>query len=226
MAGIVLAAGASRRMEGALKLLLPYGRGTVLESVVEAALAAELDPVLVVVGHRAEEVRRALRGRPLRVVENPDFRAGQGTSLAAAVRALASTVGGRAGASAPLAVAVLLADEPGIRSGHIREVVEAWAESGLPAARARYRDRPGHPVVFARSLFPRLARAAGEDAGSELLDSLGDRVRNVHIEGSAPVDVDTRASYREALAGPKGRDPGEDEGRGAGPSQGREETDG
>ena len=220
-------------MAGAVKPLLPYGRGTVLESVVEAALAAGLDPVLVVVGHRASALRRALRGRPVRIVENPEYRAGQGSSLAAGVRALMSS-GPRAGeASAFRGVAVLLADEPGIRPAHIRDVVEAWAESGLPAARARYRDRPGHPVVFGRSLFPRLAEVAAEGAGSDLLTSLGDRVRNVRVADSAPLDVDTRGSYREALAraegagegagGPAGRG---DEGRPAGPPAGREERDG
>lgn len=195
VAGLILAAGLSSRMHP-FKLLLPYAGGTVVGAVADAALAAGLDPVVAVVGHRAEEVRRALRGKRLRCAENPDYRAGQGTSLAAGVRALEE------GAEVA-AAAVLLGDEPGVRPAAIRAAVrawsEAWEESGAWAVRLAYRDRPGHPVVLARSAFPMLGGLSGDRGAWDELELLGREVRTVRVEEMAPVDVDTAAAYREAL---------------------------
>lgn len=153
VAGVVLAAGTSSRMD-AFKLLLPYGEGSVVEASTRAALEAGLDPVVVVTGHRSGEVRRALedrfgpqggsvtpappgdegdavdaaRGGDLRVVFNPRFPEGLSASL------LRGLVEVRTATAAP-AAAVLLADEPGLAPAAVREVVEAWRR------RARRRDR-------------------------------------------------------------------------------------
>lgn len=201
VAGLVLAAGPSSRMEGGSKLLLPYGQGTVVGAVVGSARAAGLDPVLVVVGHRADEVRRALAGSGARAVENPDYRDGMAGSLAAGIRALEREPG-------VVAAAVLLADEPGIRPEAVRAAVEAWRETEPTALRTVYRDRPGHPVVFARAAFRKLRILRGDRGPAELLASWGSGAVRLELDLPAPVDVDTRAAYGAALARRGEREPG------------------
>lgn len=193
VAGVVLAAGLSSRMEDRFKLLLPYGDGTVVGSVVRTTLAAGLDPVLIVAGHRAAELRRALGETGARVVENPDYREGMGGSLAAGVRALRRE-------TEVIAAAVLLGDEPGVRTETIRAAVAAWRESDAPVLRTDYRDRPGHPVVFSRPTFPLLAGLRGDRGPAELLVSGRSEVARLEIDLPAPVDVDTPEAYRAALA--------------------------
>ena len=61
IAAVLLAAGRSRRM-GAFKPLLPFGGSSVVEACVANLRAACVREVVVVVGHRAEEVRAALDG--------------------------------------------------------------------------------------------------------------------------------------------------------------------
>lgn len=195
VAGIVLAAGRSARMPGAFKLLLPYGDRSVIGRVVEVAAAAGLDPLLVVVGHREAELRRELRDAPVRLVENPRYGEGQATSVAAGVAALEGDPGVEA-------AVLLLGDEPGLRTAAVRAVVREWERSRAAAVRAVYLERLGHPVLFARALFPRLRALRGDAGASALLarmEARGDAVRHVRIEGPAPVDVDTPATYREAL---------------------------
>ncbi|MFQ5680063.1 MAG: NTP transferase domain-containing protein [Gemmatimonadota bacterium] len=194
VAGIVLAAGASRRMEGLPKLLLPFGESTVVGSAVDAAARAGLRPLIAVLGHRAAEVREALAGSAASCVENPDYRAGQGSSVAVGARAVRATAGGGEG------VALLLGDEPGMRPAAIRAVVAEWKVSGARAARALYRDRPGHPVVFRRDLWQDLAELEGEGGAAGLLAILGAEVRDVRLEEPAPIDVDTPADYERAVA--------------------------
>lgn len=194
IAGLILAAGTSSRLAGGSKLLLPFGSGTLVAAPVRAALEAGLAPVLVVLGHRAAQVRAALEeavDADLRfaVVREPD--GGQGASLAAGVSELA-------GEEDVAAIAVLLGDEPGIRPDAIRRVCRAWRPGG-PAVRARYRDRPGHPVVFGREWFGALSGLAGDEGAARLFRDRPGCVREIVLDEEAPVDVDTRPDYERAL---------------------------
>ena len=192
VAGLILAAGKAERFSGEVKALLPFGSRTILESVAQAAATAGLDPVFTVIGHRAGTIRNRLAGSATRFVENPDFEEGQASSLVAGVSAVRQF-------KDIAALAVLLADEPGIRPDVIRRVMDGWRASGAAAARAVYTDRPGHPVVFDRAVFGRLAELGGDEGARAMLVSLGAAVREVRVDGPAPVDVDRPADYEEAL---------------------------
>lgn len=196
-AGLVLAAGTSSRLADGSKLLLPFGPAPLVAAPVRAALEAGLEPVLVVAGDRAAEIRRALErtlapGSPVRFARVSDPARGQAASLAVGISALA----GDPGVSA---AAVLLGDEPGLAVSAVRRVVSAWRPRG-PAVRARYRDRPGHPVVFGREWFGDLARLEGDRGAAVLFRERPDALLEVSVDLEAPVDVDTRADYRRALA--------------------------
>lgn len=219
-------------MDAGFKLLLPYGGGTVVEAPVRAALRAGLDPVVVVTGHRGDEVRRALedrfgppaagprapgpaggataarrdggtpaaaasRGRrpggDLRVVFNPRFPEGLATSIARGILEIRT-------ATEAEAAALLLGDEPGVGAGAVREVVDAWRRrTALPVVRARYRDRPGHPVVFPRDVFPALEGLEGDRGARGWMERNPGRVEEVRLDRAAPTDVDTDEDYGRAL---------------------------
>src|SRR4051812_50099252 len=80
---VLLAAGASTRMGGAFKQLLPYKGRTIVEACVETILASGVDDAVVVVGHRADEVADAVSRFPVRVVRNDAYRDGMSTSVKA-----------------------------------------------------------------------------------------------------------------------------------------------
>lgn len=190
VAGVVLAAGSSSRMEGRHKLLRPVRGRPLVRYAVDAALAAELAPVLVVLGARARQLEAALGGLPVEIVRNPGHRQGLSTSLAAARQAL----GGRASAAV-----LLLADEPEVRPEAIRRTIEAW-RAGSELVRVRYDDRPGHPVLVDARRFSRLDSARGDRGLGEAFARGGPGVVEVRIEGRAPADIDTRSDYDALLA--------------------------
>lgn len=194
VAGLVLAAGASVRHSGQLKLLLPFGDDTVVGSSVRAAVAGGLSPVVVVLGHRAGAVRLAVGTEEAVFVENPRYPEGVGTSLAAGARRIA------ADASAE-GVAILLADEPGMSSDVIRSVIARWRESPAPVLRAAYRDRPGHPVVADRSVLHLLERAEGDRGLTAVLAAEKVPIEEVSVDLEAPADIDTPRDYERALLG-------------------------
>jgi molybdenum cofactor cytidylyltransferase len=195
VAGVVLAAGGSRRM-GAPKQLLRLGSRVLLQHVVDAALASSLDEVVLVLGHRADEVRAALTippGARVNTVVNSDWERGQSTSLRCGLEALGPAVS---------AIAVLLGDQPGLGASDIDRVVGAFLASGAAAARSVYPEAgaaPGHPVLLARRIWPEVAALAGDTGARALFAAHPDWLLEVPLPGKPPADIDTPMDHRRAV---------------------------
>lgn len=178
VAAVVLAAGSGSRF-GATKQLAEIAGRPLVAHAVETARAADVDEVVVVVGHDADRVTAALPSEPtIRAVTNQRHAEGQSTSLRCGLDALSDNA---------RAAVVLLADQPGIAVAAVRAVVAAWS-AGATVARARYVDGPGHPVVFDRTTWPRLREMTGDQGARDLLGDLP--VMDVPVAGAAPPDVD------------------------------------
>ncbi|HEV3326841.1 MAG TPA: NTP transferase domain-containing protein, partial [Puia sp.] len=79
---IILAAGNSSRL-GRPKQLLPYRGKTLLTHVVAEALAADMQPVVVVTGAYQEEIRDFLKGQPVSIIHNPHWETGMASGIVA-----------------------------------------------------------------------------------------------------------------------------------------------
>ena len=199
-AGIILAAGRSRRMRGGRKLLRQLHGETVIRRVAGTALRADLDPVLLVTGKDAAGIQRALAGLSVRFVSAPEEREGRLTSVTAGIEALLRMRRAVAGA------VILLGDEPGVTVSHVA-AVRAAADSSRVPSRAAYSDREGHPVVVPAetlALIPTLARRRPPESRLwDLLLEQGAPCRAVPIGEPAPVDIDTESDLaRAAERGP------------------------
>ena len=197
--GVVLAGGASSRMQGRPKALLPAGpgHGTFLERIVSTLRAGGVDDVVVVTGHHHDAVggRAALLRPMVRVVRNRHPERGQLSSLVAAL-GVVDHPGVRA-------MLVTLVDLPLISTATVRAVLAAYRRTGAPLVRPGRDGRHGHPVVFDRGLFREL-RQADPARGAKPV------VRAHEAEGcvvavdddGAFTDVDTPDDYRRCFGGP------------------------
>lgn len=192
MAGIVLAAGSSTRMPGVLKQLLPYRGTTLVGEVVQVALRAGLDPVFVVTGHAADRVAAELVSTGARTVFNAAHDTGIRSSLSAGIAAVEPTVAS--------AAVILLADEPDVDLGLVAQVVARWRDGDIGAARIRYRDRPGHPVLIDRSAFPVVSGPPATGAVWDALIDRGVRTTEIVVEAHGPADIDRPADYEDAVS--------------------------
>lgn len=186
ISGIVLAAGRSARLGRPKQTLLLDGL-PLLSHVLRAARASSLDEVVLVLGHDADKIASAAGDWGQRVVVNPDFAAGQSTSIQAGLAALHSD------AEAAL---VLIGDQPDVGPDVIDAVIQAYHVSGAPIVQPVYRGLPGNPVLFRRDLFPELAGVTGDEGGRSIVRAHAADVVAVSIaDRSLPRDVDTEEDY-------------------------------
>jgi molybdenum cofactor cytidylyltransferase len=188
VAGLVLAAGGSRRL-GRPKQLLPYNGATLLDHTVATARACEFDQLLVAVGGESEKVRSRVDLSGSDVVVNPGFGAGCSSSIAVAMEALdpAATV-----------LVLMLGDQPGVVPATVRVLLAARGDG--PIAVCRYDDGRGHPFAFGREVFDDLRALHGDKAVWRMLDERAGDVAEVPVAGRVPLDVDTWADYEAVIA--------------------------
>lgn len=160
VAGLVLASGMSRRYGGANKLLAHVGGEPVVRRATLAYVEAGLDPVVVVIGYQAQQVRRALSGLAVTVVVNPDYAAGQSRALAHGVRALPLSTE---------AAVIGVGDQPWLLAPTVLRLVETWRVTKSNIVAPLYGGQRGNPVVFARALFPELLSVDGDTGGRPVI---------------------------------------------------------
>ena len=183
VAAIVLAAGKGTRMGAAGKLLLEVAGRPLLRAAVDAALSSRARPVLVVTGHRGDEVRSALARLDLLFIDNPRYADGLAGSLAAGIRALPDGIDG---------ALVLLADMPKVQARHLDALIAAFAAAPAGSICVPvHAGRRGNPVLWPAALFDELAALGGDTGGRALLGRYPQRLRLVEMADDAVlIDID------------------------------------
>jgi molybdenum cofactor cytidylyltransferase len=159
VAAIVLAAGRASRF-GSPKQLALWQDKPLLAHVVDAALASQAEPVIVVLGAHAEACRAVLADRPVQIVMNDQWAAGQSTSMRAGLAALPSTVS---------AALFPLADQPFVTPAVINTLIAAYQQTLKPVVWPEFEGRRGNPVLFDRILFPEMNRISGDTGAKPVL---------------------------------------------------------
>jgi len=184
--GVVMAAGSSSRM-GQPKQLLSFGEITMLEYVLLAVEASTLDPIVVVLGAHADEIKAEVNWRKVRSVLNPDHKKGSATSLRAGLSAVDPSRG----------AVVLAGDQPAITSEVIDGLVAAFREESAWAAVVEYTDGVGHPWVLSHKALGAMPSFEGDKLLWRML-SEDDRVVRVAMDRPKPLDVNTLEDYEAA----------------------------
>ncbi len=158
-AGILLAAGESLRL-GRPKQLVEWQGQPLVRRAAQTALQAGLAPVVVVTGAFAAEVQAALHDLPVQVVFNPDWPAGQSTSLRAGLAVLPERA---------RAALFLLSDQPYLTPELIQALTRRHAETQAVVVAPRVNEYRANPVLFDRCAFPELLTLQGDAGGRQII---------------------------------------------------------
>ncbi|AOT02610.1 nicotine blue oxidoreductase [Arthrobacter sp. U41] len=158
---VLLAAGAGTRLGLGPKALLPFRGRTLVEVLADVLLAGGCREVVTVLGADAAGVRAATDLSRHRVIDNPDWATGMGSSFRLGVAAAAPEDH----------VLIALVDQPGLSPEAVSRLLASHRPGRVTSAAYREPDgklRRGHPLLLDSSLRAGAAEAATGDAGARV----------------------------------------------------------
>ena len=188
---LILAAGESRRM-GSPKPLLPFGESTFLGHLLEQFLASRATPVVVVLGHKADEVLAQVPLGKATSVVNPDYRQGMLSSIRAGLRELeGETVSG---------ALLCPVDHPRVSAALVDLLINQFEETDAPIVIPVHHGRRGHPVLFSRTLFQEIQDAPDTVGARQIVWDHADEVLEIPTEDQGIIeDIDTPKQYEDLM---------------------------
>jgi molybdenum cofactor cytidylyltransferase len=184
---IILAAGASTRMKQQ-KLLLPYNRKTIIETVVETVANAVDSNIMVVLGSHSEEIKSAIHKQKVHFCINENYMKGMLSSAICGFRALPREA---------KAALVFLGDQPQIPPKATDLVVDAWMKSKKGIVMPTFKGRRGHPVLIETHYKSEIEKLDPERGLKTLSEKFMDDVFEVECEIPEILrDIDTPEEYQ------------------------------
>lgn len=190
ISAIILAAGQSKRM-GQPKMLLPWGRLTVIEHVITTFLNAGVEDIVLVTGGAREQVEKAIAQYPVRRIYNSGYAHGEMlSSLQRGVTAMSNQV---------QAALIGLGDQPQVQERSVRRVCEAYRESQSRLVVPSFQMRRGHPWLVARPLWEELLQIKPPESPRDFLNRHAGEIHYVEVDTpSILADLDTPEDYQKS----------------------------
>lgn len=188
--GLIISAGESSRM-GRLKALLPWDGVPLIRYQVDCLRQAGADLVIVVLGHRAEEIRPHVPVSPdVCVVVNDRYREGKTTSIKAGLAQVPPDAEG---------LVLVTVDQPRPMP-LVAALIQTFRDYNAPVTQPTFGGRRGHPMVFRADVLPKLAGIREETQGIKpVVDSYRAEAMLVPVDSPIVlVDLNTEADYQRA----------------------------
>lgn len=195
ISAVILGAGESKRMGEQNKLLLPFGKKTLIETIVENVIASKVQEVLVVLGHEADRVQGVLQGYPVRWVHNPQYQEGMTTSIQAGVGEVSSQAEG---------VMVCLSDLPHVQPSDLDLLIERFEQARpthlRPIVLPTFEGQRGNPVIFSIYYKSQILSHPRVNGCRGVIQRNPDQVIPVEMPASnILMDIDTPTDYKKAI---------------------------
>jgi molybdenum cofactor cytidylyltransferase len=201
IATIVLAAGSSQRMGEHNKLHLPIDGVSLLRRSLQTLLAANVDDIVVVLGHEQKSTRALIDDLPLQIVYNGAHNAGQMTSVHCGLAALEQCHDG---------VIIALGDQPALTVADINYLIDAYRQrSGGEVVVPTFNGQRGNPIIISESCRADILAGTRNLGCRKFIDKNPELVCKVEMPNSSVlIDLDTPQEY-ENYCKSQSRSPGD-----------------
>ncbi|MBO0593726.1 nucleotidyltransferase family protein [Cellulophaga sp. E16_2] len=187
---LVLAAGASSRMQTHIKQLLPWKNSTFLENALATAKDTEADQVFVVLGANYELIVSKANFDGVSLIRNENWQLGIGSSIAKGVAHLNNLT------EKYDAILVSLADQPLVDASYYNQMITAFKNSNEHLVATNYGAKKGVPALFAKEYFVTLTHLNQDFGAQKLLNDKNALSINSSINN---IDIDTWEDYQLLL---------------------------
>ena len=183
---IILAAGESKRM-GQPKMLMPWGKSTVLQTVIATFQAAGLRDIMVVTGGSRRQVE-ALVGRSVQVVYNKSYQQG---GMLSSLQVGLSAIKHEADAAL-----IGLGDQPQVQMGTVQLILQTYQNKSPKIIVPSYQMKRGHPWLVAREFWGEVLTLKSTQSPRDFLNAHSDEIVYVNVDTSSIIDdIDTPEDY-------------------------------
>ena len=189
---LILAAGQSKRM-GQPKMLLPWGKTTVLGQILQTLKQANIPEILVVTGAERIQIEKISAAYETLVAHNSNYASGEMlTSLQTGLATL------RDKTSAETAL-IVLGDQPQVQERTVRAVVRHWIGTESNLVIPSYQMRRGHPWLVARPLWDEILQMKSSQSPRDFLNLHSAEIEYVNVDTpSILADLDTYKDYLQS----------------------------
>ena len=187
---VILAAGESKRMQEP-KLLLPFGKRSIIEEVVAIAVSSKADRTLLVLGAFKDNILQKIRTKPVQTVVNNNYASGMLSSVQMGFNTLPE------GTHAAL---VMLGDQPSVSTTVINRIIESYRKTQKGIVLPTFNGERGHPVLIDLKYREEINRLRPEVGLRGVVYGNPDDVCEVAIDSSSILrDIDTPQDYKKEL---------------------------
>lgn len=183
---IILAAGESKRM-GQPKMLMPWGKSTVLQTVISTVQAAGVADILVVTGGSRQQIEMLI-GKSVQTVFNEEYEKGEMLS--------SIQVGLKAKMREASAALICLGDQPQVKERSVRRVCDTFLASKSNIVVPSYEMHRGHPWLIARPLWEEFLSIKPPQTPRDFFKKHARKINYVEVDTSSIIeDLDTQDDY-------------------------------
>jgi len=184
---VILAAGKSERMKQN-KLLLILNNKTLIETVLDALSAAEINEQVVVLGYKLEEIVEVIKPRlgKVKIALNVDYEKGMTSSFQTGLIVISNVD----------AVFLVLGDQLVLDPNLLKKMVGIM-ETNPDALIVcpMYKGKKGHPLLFRRHLFGEIMSLREDQTIRDVVHAHTDKLMTVEAPEWSIMDIDTPEDY-------------------------------
>ncbi len=184
---LILAAGGAFRMNQP-KMLLPFGSGSILSTILEQTKALKTDQICLVTGYYHKEIIENIDVSGLLVIHNDHWREGMASSISRGVHEMIKEY------SDLDSIMIVVSDQPHLNRKLLSEMLSCREKYEKGIVAAQYGEIKGTPVLFDKKYFQELMLLTGDTGAKSVLKEHSSDVTTVEFPLGA-IDIDTAEDY-------------------------------